>query len=344
MQEEWKAVPFEELKHYEVSTFGNVRLLPRDVETHIVNRGRDMMVTAKRKGKDIKIQYDGGRPLVRMLDSEGHRRKFSLPLLMLKTFKMDECPGDVDKYTAGYLDGDVTNNRLDNIIWISKSALMSSISATIKGEAHQYLAKYEYIIIKVNNQIVGYFANTTEGAELFNSYGIETSASALGRSLKEGKQFYFMFDFEAVSPEEYEIISMNYPQINLKTIYDIVIEDRRHCRKVNEKVKTVVKKEVVEKVVYKPKVEKQIVYKDRIVYKEKPVKEKKNEEIKEKKKRLVNDSVPNVEKTKSQTVKTTKQKTSKLDDIDDKLFYEEQEREKKQKFMEEMSKRLHIGI
>ena len=344
MQEEWKKVPFEELQHYEVSTFGNVRLLPRDVETHIVNRGRDMMVTARRKGKDVKIQYDGGRPLVRMLDSEGHRRKFSLPLLMLKTFKMDECPGDIDKYTAGYLDGDVTNNKLDNLIWISKSALMSSISSTIKGEPHKYLAKYEYIIIKVNEQIVGYFANTTEGAELFNSYGIETSASALGRSLKEGKQFYFMFDFEAVSEEEYEIISMNYPQVNLKLIYDIVIEDRRHCRKVNEKVKTVVKKEVVEKVVYKPKIEKQIVYKDRIVYKEKPVKEKKNEETKKEKKVLVNDRTTDVKKTKSKAIKTAVKTKSKLDDIDDNEFFKEQEQIKKQKFLEEMSKRLNIHI
>ena len=237
MQEEWKKVPYEELQHYEVSTLGNVRLLPRDVATHIVNRGRDMIVTARRKGKDIKVQYDGGRPTVRMLDTEGHRRKFSLPLLMLKTFKPDECPGDIDEYTAAYLDGDITNNTLDNLIWISKSALMSSISSTIRGEQHHYLVKYEYIIIKVNNQIVGYFPNTTEGAELFNSYGIETSPSALGRSLKEGKQFYFMFDFESVSPEEYVNISLNYPQVNLKMIYDMIMEDRSHRgRMIVEKV------------------------------------------------------------------------------------------------------------
>ena len=46
MEEQWKKVPFPELSHYEVSTLGNVRLLPRDVQTHIVNRGRDMIVTA----------------------------------------------------------------------------------------------------------------------------------------------------------------------------------------------------------------------------------------------------------------------------------------------------------
>lgn len=341
----WKKVPYEELDYYEISTFGNVRLLPRDVPTHIVNRGRDMIVTAHRKGKDIKIQYDAGRPIVRMLDKEGHRRKFSLPLLMLKTFKPEECPGeDMDKYTAAYIDGDNHNNNLDNLIWISKAALMSSIASTIKGEPHPYLVKYEYIIIKVNNQIVGYFSNTTEGEDLFNSYGFETSASAITRCLKEGKQFYYMFDFESVDRIEYTRIALNYPQVNLKMIYDIIMEDRRHSRKSSiqnlsprkVRTKTVVKKEVVEKVVYKPKIEKQIV--EKIVYVDKQTGQKTrkprvrslDEEVKEKEKRLVNDRTTNDKETTHQAIKTAETKAkSRLDDIDDSEFYREQESKKK---------------
>lgn len=311
MQEEWKTVPLDKLSHYEISTYGNVRLLPRDVQTHIVNRGRDMIVTAKRKGKNIKPNYEAGRPLIRMLDADGHRRKFSLPLLMLKTFKFNECPGDVDKYTAAYLDGDNSNNRLDNLVWVSKSALMSSISKTIKGESHDYLKKYEYYVIKVYDTVVGYFNGTTEGADLFNSYGFETSSSALGRCLNQGTQFFFMFDLIPVDALEYNRISLEHEQMNLKSLYDIVMEDRRHSRKSSienlsprkVRTKTVVKKEIVykDKIVKVP--EKQIV--EKIVYVDKQSGEK------VRKPRTINKSVP-----KTQTIeKSVETNVTKVDKV-----------------------------
>ena len=170
MEEVWKTVPIEGCEYYEVSTLGNVRLLPREVPTHIVNRGRDMIVTAKRKGRTIKPTFDGGRPVIRLTGTNGTHYKRSLPLLVLSTFNPEGCPGDMSKYTAAYLDGDSSNNKLDNLAWVSKTALMQSISVTTKGEAHGYLQKYTHILIKVHNKVVGYFANTTEGQELFNGY------------------------------------------------------------------------------------------------------------------------------------------------------------------------------
>ena len=38
MNEEWRTVPIEGCEDYEISNMGNVRLLPRDVPTRIVNR------------------------------------------------------------------------------------------------------------------------------------------------------------------------------------------------------------------------------------------------------------------------------------------------------------------
>lgn len=312
MQEEWKTVPLDKLSHYEISTYGNVRLLPRDVQTHIVNHGRDMIVTAKRKGKNIKPSYDAGRPVVRMLDADGHRRKFSLPLLMLKTFKLDECPGeDVDKYTAAYLDGDNSNNRIDNLVWVSKSTLMSSISKTIKGESHDYLKKYEYYVIKVYDTVVGYFNGTTEGAELFNSYGFETSSSALGRCLNQGTQFFFMFDLIPVDILEYTKTSLECEQMNLKSIYDIVMEDRRHSRKSsienlssrNVRMKTAVKKEII----YKDKIDK--VPEKQIVEKVSDIDKQSSEEVR--KPTTINKSVP-----KTQTVeKSVENNVTKADTV-----------------------------
>lgn len=315
MNEEWKTVPLEGAEDYEVSSLGNVRLLPREVPTRIVNRGRDMIVTAHRKGKDIKPSYEGGRPIIRMRLRDGSRKKLSLPLLVIRTFKMDECPGDIEKYTAAYVDGDNTNNSVDNLVWISKAALMSSISSTIKGEPHDYLKKYEYYIIKVNNQIVGYFNGTKEAEELFNGYGFQTSASAISRVLSEGKQFFFMFDFEPVSELEYLRVSMEYQQINLKILYDIILEDRRHSRKSSiqnlsprkVRTKTVVKKEIVYKDrIVKEKPEKEIV--EKIVYVDRQTGEK------VRKPRTVNKSVPKpqtVEKKVEKVVKQVDKSTSK---------------------------------
>lgn len=332
MEEIWKKVPYEGLEDYEVSTFGNIRLLPREVKTKCVTRGKELIVTAHRKGKNIKVQYEDGRPLVRMNDGQGHRRKFSVPLLMLKMFKLDECPGPVERYTAAYLDGNTENNNIDNLAWISKADLMNAISRTTKGEPKPHLAKYVNVVIKVNDNIVGYFANTTEGEFLFNSYGLYTSASAIGRSLNEKHLFFNMFNMVTVSDEDYYYISRNYKQLNLKIIHDIIIAERSRLRK---EPKTIVKKEkeIVEKVVYKPKIEKQIV--EKIVYVDKET----NERVRKPYKKDENKQV------KSKFISTPTE--DKLSDIDDSEFYKEQERlkaENKNKFKEELLKRMGGAI
>lgn len=352
--EEWKVVPIEGLEDYMVSTLGNVKLLPREVKTHIVNRGRDMIVTAHRKGKDIKPSYDGGRPVVRMRTKDGVRKKLSLPLLMLRTFKPEECPGELDAYTAAYLDGDITNNKLDNLVWVSKAALMSAISESRVGEEKEYLTKYEYYLVKVNGYTVGCFKGTNEGAELFNSYGFETSASAIGRSLKSGKLFYWMFEFVPVSQLEYaKYITVEHPQVDLKLLYNIVIKDRGHIRKVYENKNRYTNKEIVykeKKVIKKVPVEKIVIKEvpvEKIVYVDRPV-EVKNEEVKKETQVLVNDRPTNVKKTKSKTTKTTKPKVtkSKLASMDwEEPTYEDlmeiEEENSKERFKRELLRRLN---
>lgn len=369
--EEWKVVPIEGCEDYMVSNMGNVKILPREVKTHIVNRGRDMIVTAHRRGKMIKPSFDGGRPVVRLKTTDGVRKKLSLPLLVLRTFKPDECPGDMDAYTAAYLDGDNTNNKLDNLVWVSKAALMSSISTSRIGEEKEYLTKYDYYFIQVNGYTVGCFNGTNEAEEIFNSYGFDTSASAISRSLKSGNTFYWVFDFVPVSQEEYaKYNSVEQPKIDLRLIYNIVIEDRRHIRKVYENkirnvkipkkeivykekpvIKKVIEKVPVEKVVTK-EVIKEIVKEvpvEKIVIKEVPV-EVKNEEVKEEKKVLVNDRPTNVKKTKSKAVKTTvpkitKSKLANINFDDDEPSMEDlmaiEEENSKEQFKRELLRRLN---
>lgn len=356
MEEEWRVVPIEGCEDYMVSNYGNVKLLPRDVETHIVNRGRDMIVTAHRKGRMLKATFDGGRQTVRLKTRSGTRKKLSLPLLVLRTFKADECPGDISVYTAAYLDEDKTNNRVDNLAWVPKSMLMSSISSTTKGEPKPHLSKYSCYLIKVNGYTVGYFNGTNEAEELFKSYGFDTSASAIGRSLKSGNKFYWVFDFVPVSKEEYdEYNSVEQPQMDLRLIYNMIIEDRRHIRKIYENkihnikvpkkeivykekpvIKKVIEKVPVEKIVTKEVPVEKIV--EKVVYVEKPV-EVKNEEVKKETQMLVNDRATNDKKTKRKAVKTRKTKKPVLDDIEGPTLEDLQDIEK-DIFKQELLRRL----
>ena len=349
MMEVWKTIPIKGCEHYEISSLGNIRLLPREVPTHIVNRGRDMIVPAKRKGKDIKPSFDGGRPVVRLRLEDGTRLKRSLPLLMLLTFDRDGCPGDPDKYTAAYLDGDASNNKLDNLAWVSKTALMQSVSSTTKGEVHEYLQKYNYILIKVHDKIVGYFQNTTEGQELFNSYGFSTSSSAISRSLNEGTKFFFMFDFVQVSKYDYEQISMRYPQVNLKMLYDIIMEDRRHLRKAvplatkESKPKVIIKKQIVEKIVYVDKATGQKTSKPR---KKKVVepKEIKQEPLPIKEEPIMEPiQKPEPPKEIIQEVKHKVPVKTRIDDLTDEDFERDMEQARKDKFKDELMRRLQSG-
>lgn len=300
MKEEWKKVCFDGLDYYEVSNFGNVRLLPRDVRTHVKNHGKDMYVIAHRKGRDIKVQLDDGRTIVRMMTPEGIRRKFSLGYLVLRLFDLDSCPGDVNYYTAGYIDNDVTNNRLDNLMWVSKATLMKNVASVGKGESREDLLKYKNIVVKAYGIIVGYAETISDCVELFNSYGFNTSVPAVTRAYKSLERFFYLFDLCSVSDEEFNKILLNTKQMNLKDLYDIIMMDRRSRGLTTRSL---------------------------------------HEETKEEKKKLVNNSKTDNKKTKKQEVKTRETKT-RLDDIDDREFYEE-EKKKKEEFMSKLMEAIN---
>ena len=115
MEEVWKNIEEEGFEFYQVSNLGRIRIVERDVPTRIINHGKEMIVNAHRKGKYIAVQYDGGRPSVRMMKSTGEKCRRSLPLLVLMHFG-EPCPGDIDKYTAGFIDGDVKNTNVNNLM------------------------------------------------------------------------------------------------------------------------------------------------------------------------------------------------------------------------------------
>lgn len=233
--EEWRTITFiDGLQYYEVSNLGNVRSMTRDIETVLKIHGKEMKIKSRRNGRVLAVQYEKRKPLVILVDIWGKRHKLSVSLLVLRTFT--KCPGIESDYVAGHLDDDPTNNKLDNLVWVSKASLMRNVSEGNFGHSNKDLIKYKNIIVKVRNQVVGYFKTMPEGAFLFNSYGFNTNNTAITNAFVKRGKFYYIFDLISVSDEEYSEITSKYEQINMKVLYDIIMADR-HARKNIESAK-----------------------------------------------------------------------------------------------------------
>ena len=320
--EEWKPVPIEGYTHYIVSNTGRVKRLAREVPVTVRNNGRLIDTVAKRKEVEIHPQIDGGAMYVILSKSKKEKIKKSLPMLVLKLFG-PPCPGEENLFVAYHIDNNIKNNNIDNLEWMPRRTLATI--AAMSSENRETLIKYHNIVVYYEDTPVGYYKDSNDMRWHLYQMGFGKCYS-VSRLMKMGCKLLNLFDVKEVTDEEYEEISLHNFNNDLKIIASIVERDREKVGRVKKVI------EYKEKIVYKPKIEKQIV--EKIVYKEKPVKEKKNEKVKEKKKMLVNDRSTDVKKT-------TKQKTSELDDIDDTEFFKEQELKKK-RFMEEMKKRLHI--
>lgn len=319
--EEWRSIPIEEYKYYEVSTKGNVRLVPRDIEIKDGNT-----VTIKHiEGRSVSVYKDKNTPVFRIRGTNNVLKKFSLPLIMLKIFKSDEVPLNIAKCIAHHKDGNAMNNDINNLEWVSMADNISNM-----------MSKYRNIIIKVNDEIVGYAETTGECERLFNKYGFKTAASSVGRAIDRGTLFFYVFRLDCVTDEEFEDIRVKYNLQDLMVVQRKVLNERAIIRRnENNAIQRQKRKEAAKNKPIKAVKEK----------KPKPVKEKKNEEVKEKKKVLVNDRTTNIKKTKSKEIKTAKPKNlikinKQYDwDLDDSGFFIEQENKRKE-FKDKLSKLL----
>lgn len=331
MVEEWKTITEEGLSHYKVSNLGRVIREEHIADTHIVNRGRSMIVPAKRKELELKPQFEDKRPIVRLKRDDGSRCKKTLPLLVIQYFG-EPCPGDISKYTVDYKDGDFHNNNIDNLIWVSRAIRASAIGKLTKGEPKDHFKKYLNLIIYYYDRVVAYSQNTTTLADDLNEMGFNTSPSSISRAmLKQNGEFYHIFTIKEVDDQVYQHITENHKVHNLKDMYDAVMLDRRNKGRTITETKTVVKEvpKVVTKTVTKT------------VVKEVPQKEKQEPKVaKAVNKPKVSQTVPKVVNNPQVTL-PKKSVTSKLDDMDDKDFFIEQEKIKRERFKEELLRRMN---
>lgn len=335
MEEIWKNLTEPGLEFYQISNLGHVRVEEREVPTHIVNHGRDMIVTAKRKARDLKVSLDSGRPIVRLRTYDGKRMKKTVPLLVLEYFG-EPCPGEPQLFTAGYKDGDVMNNSINNLVWIPRASLASKIGKLGYGIPKEHLAKHKNILVFFNKILIRAYATTRDLMFEFNAVKMPGEYESILRCISEERPLYKYLYFVEVSDAEYKKALQGLQYVNLELIREFILNSNK---KIEFKDNLLTQKVKELQIQVKSLTNELKDYKKQV----KDLKEKLLEKDEEKKKRLVNGSTTNVKRTKDKAIKTANTKKSRLDDLDDSGFFKEQqelERQKKLEFISNLQSKL----
>ena len=246
----------------------------------------------------------------------------------------DDCPGDEHYYIVYHKDKNIQNNNVSNLEWMPKKTM-----ATLAGLAstdRDALIKYHNIVVYYDDLVVAYFKDSNDMKWNLHKMGMGKNYS-VSRLMALDCKLFNLFKAKEVSDEEYDEISMSCYNNNLKLIADIINLDRD---KVGRTKKVV---EYKEKIVYKPKIEKQIV--EKIVYKEKADKKPIEEKID---KKPIKEKVdkPVVKKKSSSKIVKPDKKIDKLKDLEEPSFDEImklQEQQDREHF-KNMLYKLGVGI
>ena len=146
LNEIWKPIKgFEGL--YEISNFGNVKSLPR---IKINNRGKQLTKERIMKPNKTRNKY-----LNVPLTGENHIKKYySIHRLVAQTF----IPNPDNLPEINHINGDKTNNRVDNLEWVTRSenirhAYNNGLNPTIK-QVYQELLELKKEVEKLKSSKV----------------------------------------------------------------------------------------------------------------------------------------------------------------------------------------------
>lgn len=106
----WKDIP-EYKGLYQVSSFGRVRSLDRD----ITQKGHKCMFTRRMRGKIIKPRKQNGGYYVVWLSKNGKIKPCTVHRIVLSVFR----PNNNDELIVNHIDGNKSNNNLVNLEWIT---------------------------------------------------------------------------------------------------------------------------------------------------------------------------------------------------------------------------------
>ena len=110
--EVWKQIPV--FSDYEISTYGKIKSLDR---IKVFKNGRQMHFGSKKK--TLRIHPGNGFLMTDLIDNRGKRKTIYPHKLVAITFIKNEKPRK--NKVVIHLDGDLQNNRIENLKWSSFS-------------------------------------------------------------------------------------------------------------------------------------------------------------------------------------------------------------------------------
>lgn len=133
--EEWKEIESKGVPLF-ISTLGRVKAPERQTEYTRVRSGKEQTFIATIKERFPSVHLDmRGYPEVRLLH-DGKRKHHHIHQMVAKAF----CPGYEPSLTVNHINGIKTDNRVENLEWISLAANTEHQWATglvdLRGEAH----------------------------------------------------------------------------------------------------------------------------------------------------------------------------------------------------------------
>ena len=176
--EEWKDVKgFEGL--YQVSNMGNFKSLDR-VSYH--NDGRVRRI----KGKAINgsLSYRGYIQVT--MSKNGVITSSSLHRLVAKTF-LGEPP--TSEHVVNHIDGDPTNNNVDNLEWVTQKANAQHAVSTGLVNYKTY-AKYKDLAYYINDELIGVYDSAKHASDVLGiNYFTILKSIKENRKLRDGSYF-----------------------------------------------------------------------------------------------------------------------------------------------------------
>jgi predicted XRE-type DNA-binding protein len=172
MIEEWKDIPGKEGR-YQVSNLGNVRSL-----THTAPHGRYPGKTRVMKGRVLKQSIAStGYPVV-AYRSDGNHHKLEVHALVAAAFLVRPT---ATGWHVHHRDGDKTNNRIENLVYKTKSAHMSEHN---RGEGHRSVKLNEAQVRNIRSLLQLKYVTQKQIAEIYGVAQAHISTIKLRKSWK----------------------------------------------------------------------------------------------------------------------------------------------------------------